>query len=48
MLIVLERRCLQLSEEQEFLATLMNSKTSLQKDASDNVLQELKELEEQK
>ena len=59
MLIVLERECLdlgeateQLSEKQEFLATLMGSKKCPQKDVcrkiSETDLQELKELEEQK
>ena len=59
MIIVLERRCLdlseaveQLSEKQDLLATLMESNKSLQKDAPENVhekiFQELQELEEQK
>ena len=59
MLTVLERKCLdlseaieQLSEKQELLATLMESKKSLQKVAPDEfqrqIFQELKELEERK
>ena len=57
MLIVLERECLDLSEaielcseKQELLATLMESKKCLQKDAperlQEQIFQELKELEE--
>ena len=59
MLIVLEQKCLdlseaiqQLSEKQELLATLMESKKSLQKVAPQEferqIFQELNELEEQK
>ena len=59
MLIVLERKCMdlseaneQLSEKQELLTTLMESKKSLQKVALEEfqrkIFQELKELEEQK
>ena len=59
MLIVLERRCLkldvavgQMSERQELLAALMESKKSLQKEAPKefhgHIFQEVKALEEQK